>query len=195
MEQRLYLTSPIPPSVNHYTATRAIIKNGKPLCIVYKTKDAAAYQKEFKQVVAKAVEEQGWVTDLCSGRHFYADAVFYMDRTHRDCNNTWKCMLDAITETQLVWPDDDVVCENVKKILYDPENPRVELCIHYVDYVGIFNTEEQMEEFKISNCVDCKRYKRNCTLLKKAIHGLIQEEIDGVTCSKCSALKTKDIKE
>lgn len=194
-QKELHITSPIPPSVNHYTAARCVIKNGRPLSIVYKTKEAVLYQTNFKEAVAQAVKEQCWNTDLDTPRHFYVDAVFYMDKKHRDCNNTWKCMLDAITDTQLVWPDDDVVCERVKKILYDPVNPRVELCIHYVDYIGVFDTEAQFEAFKARNCIDCKRYKRNCTLLKNAMNGRVQDEIDGFVCSKCSKQRDTDYKE
>ncbi len=186
MNQVLLLTSPMPPSVNHYTAHRAIIKNGKPLGIVYKTKEAVAYQTAFKKRVASEVKKQGWETDLENPRHFYVDAVFYMDKKHKDCNNLWKCLLDAITETQLVWKDDDIVCERVNKIVYDSENPRVELYVRYVDYVGIFDTEEQLDNFKNNNCIACKRYKRNCTLLRNAIEGRIQEEIDGHNCVKCT---------
>ena len=162
------------------------MKNGRPLSIVYKTKDAVAYQTTLKTDVAKAVSEQEWTTDLGDPRHFYVDADFYMDKKGRDTNNCWKCLLDAITETQLIWKDDDIVCERVNKIVYDAENPRVELRIHYVDYIGIFDTEEQLNAFEEANCVDCKRYKRNCVLLRNAIDGRIQPEINGTTCTKCA---------
>lgn len=196
MSTKLLITSPIPPSVNHYTAHRVVMKGGRPLAIVYKTKEAVAYQTAFKKTVARAVKEQAWITDLDNPRHIYVDAIFYMDKKHRDCNNAWKCLLDAITETQLIWKDDDVVCERVNKIVYDADNPRVELCIHYVDYVGIFDTEEQLDSFKEKNCIDCKRYKRNCTLLRNAIEGRIQDEIDKFTCTKRTCLTTvqNDIK-
>lgn len=187
MTQKLLITSPIPPSVNHYTAHRVVMKGGKPLAIVYKTKEAVDYQTKFKATVAQAVGEQGWETDLDNPRHIYVDAVFYMDKKHRDCNNTWKCMLDAITETELVWKDDDIVCERANKIIYDTSNPRVELYIHYVEYVGIFDNEDQLETFKNTNCIACKRYKRNCALLRNAIEGRIQEGIDGQICTKCTS--------
>ena len=38
MEEKLVFTSPIPPSVNHYLAYRTIIKNGKPMAMIYKKK-------------------------------------------------------------------------------------------------------------------------------------------------------------
>jgi crossover junction endodeoxyribonuclease RusA len=167
MNKKLYITSPMPPSVNHYISIRCIMKNGRPMAINYKTKEAVAYQKEFGKYVKGEVEKQGWETDLDNPRHFYVDAVFYMDQKHKDANNLWKCMLDAITDTRLVWKDDDIVCERVNRIVYDSDNPRVELCIYYVDYIGIFDDNKQLDDFISNNCVGCKRYKRNCTLLKQ----------------------------
>ena len=45
----LYITSPLPPSVNHYLAYRVIIKNKKPMAMSYKTREAIKYQKSFLQ--------------------------------------------------------------------------------------------------------------------------------------------------
>ena len=192
MKQILHLTSPMPPSVNHYTATRCVIKNGRPLSIVYKTKESVSYQSEFKKTVISAIREQGWQTDINSPKHFYVDADFYMDKKGKDANNYWKCLLDAITETQLVWKDDDIVCERVNQIVYDSQSPRVELHIYHVDYIGIFDNDEQLKNFQTNNCVDCKRYKRNCALLRNAIEGRVQEEIDGYVCTKCTSLPQTD---
>lgn len=186
MKQELWLTSEMPPSVNHYLAIRAILKNGRPMAVNYKTKEALKYQKKFIEHVKQEVERQGWTTDLDNPRHFYVDAIFYMDKKRKDANNLWKCLLDAITETQLVWRDDDIVCERVNKIVYDADNPRVELRIYYVDYIGVFEDEEQLYKFKKNNCIDCKRYKRNCAILRNAIDGRIQSEINGDTCEKCT---------
>ena len=174
----------MPPSVNHYTAYRPIIKHGKPMGIVYKTKESIAYQSELKSIVSQAVSGQGWKTDLDSDRHFYVDGDFYMDKKRKDASNLWKCLLDAITETQLIWKDDDIVCERVNKIVYDTNNPRVELRIYHVDYIGIFDNEEQLSVFKKNNCIGCKRYKRNCAILKKAIEGRIQPEVNGIMCHR-----------
>ena len=60
--KHLHLTSPIPPSVNHYLGYRAIIKNGKPMATSYKTTEAKKYQKEFgkyiQEQVARGVAEE-----------------------------------------------------------------------------------------------------------------------------------------
>ena len=162
------------------------MKNGRPMAVNYKTKDAVSYQSQFRDYVKDEIKKQGWETNLNNPRHFYVDAVFYMDKKRRDPNNHWKCLLDAITETEMLWDDDDIVCERVNKILYDTQSPRVELDIYYVDYVGIFENEIQLDEFISSNCIDCKRYKRNCSILRNAIEGRIQEHICGLECTKYS---------
>ena len=45
-----------------------------------------------------------------------------------------------------------------------------------------------LEQFK-SHCIGCKRYKRNCSLLKKAMEGRIQKEIHNGECEKVSPIK------
>jgi crossover junction endodeoxyribonuclease RusA len=117
-------------------------------------------------------------------QHFYIDCVFYFDRIDKDCNNYFKLLLDAITDTQAIWVDDNVTLERVNAIYYDSQNPRIELTIYPVDYIGIFNNQEQLETFE-SNCIQCKKYKeRKCSVLNKAIEGRIQEEIVDGKCSK-----------
>lgn len=179
----LNLVSEIPPSVNHYLAYRAIMRNGKPLAMSYKTPEATRYQARFARYVAKQVKEQGWNLTPNKTQHFYIDCIFYFPRVDMDCNNYFKCMLDAITDSGKIWVDDNVVCERVNGIYYDTENPRVEIQITPVDYIGIFKDISQLEKFE-SNCIGCNRYKRNCSILQRAKDGKIQNEIQNFTCCK-----------
>lgn len=153
------------------------------MAMSYKTKEAKKYQKDFIEYVKKEVKNQNYTLKPNKTQHFYVDTVFYFDRIDKDSNNYYKCMLDAITETQLIWEDDNVVCERVNRIYYDSKNPRVELTIYPVDYIGIFDNKEQLENFE-SNCNKCKKYKRNCSILQKAKEGRIQEEINDFRCNK-----------
>ena len=179
----LKLTSPIPPSVNHYLSYRAIMRNGKPLAMSYKTREATRYQQEFIKYVRQQVFAQKWRPLHDKYQHYYVDAVFYFPRIDMDANNYWKCMFDAITETGLIWVDDNVACERVQQICYDSKNPRIELTIYPVDYVGIFDNVSQMEEFE-SICLGCSRYKRNCSILANAKQGRYQDEIQDGKCLK-----------
>ena len=172
------------------------MKNGKPMAIVYETKEAKDYKKWFASYIKGEVKKQNWNIEVNSTQHFYCDCVFYFDRIDKDCNNYFKLLLDAITETQFVWMDDNVVCERVNRIYYDSENPRIEIKIYPVDYIGIFDSQEQLDYFE-DKCKTCNRYKRNCSILKKAKEGRIQDEIqinefEDLYCDKYSKNQKKN---
>lgn len=171
-------------SVNHYLAYRTILKNGKPMAMSYKTKEAKKFQEKFEEYIREQVKIQGWITDPNPMQHYYVDSYFYFPRVDMDANNYYKVNLDSITETGLIWKDDNVVCERVQRIMYDVKNPRIELIIYPVDYIGIFDNQEQLCGFE-DKCKTCKRYSRNCSIFNKAKEGRIQEEInDDFVCSK-----------
>ena len=187
-EKKLFLVSPIPESVNHYLKPRVfmITKNKKkiPQISMYETAKAKKYKKMFSEYIKKEVKKQNWKLKPNKTQHFYVDCVFYFDRIDKDANNYFKLLLDAITESGCIWVDDNVSLERVNGIFYDNKKPRIEITITPVDYVGIFPTVEQLHDFE-SNCIQCKRYKRNCSILKKAIEGRIQDEIDdNLICEK-----------
>ena len=184
----LKLVSPIPMSVNHYLGTRVVMKNKKPMAMVYETGDAKKYKKIFGEYIKEQVKLQNWIMNEDKTRHVYCDCVFYFDRMVKDCNNYFKLLLDSITESEVVWIDDNVVCERVNRIYYDSSNPRIELSIYTTDYIGIFDNKEQLDEFE-DKCRTCKRYKRNCSILNKAKEGRIQEEICDLVCSKYNKTK------
>lgn len=188
--EKLRLISPIPPSVNHYLSYRSVIKNGKALAYSYKTQEATNYRKKFSEYVIAEANKQGWHNELNKLQHYYVDADFYFPRIDKDPNNYWKIMIDAITDTQLVWVDDNVVCERVNKILYDTDNPRIELTIYPVEYVGIFSSKQACDDFE-ANCASCSRYSNNCKILAKAKEGRIQDEIVNGVCVKYRLKKNK----
>ena len=180
--KELKLISPIPPSVNHYMSYRAIMRGGKPLAIPYKQNDVRKYQRDFSGYVCEEVKKQGWELATDPDRHLYIDTTFFFPEKRMDANNYFKVMLDTITDTGKVWFDDDITCERVQGIFYDTENPRVEMVIHPTDYIGIFSDMSQLEEF-VSRCIGCARYKRNCSILRKAKEGRVQREIKNNNCS------------
>lgn len=190
---KLILTSPIPPSVNHYLSYRAVLRkqDGKPMAMSYKTQAAQDYRAAFAEYVRSEVERQGWSVDVNHAQHYYVDGDFFFPKTNMDSNNYWKVLLDAITDTKLVWGDDNTVCERVRRIQYDSANPRIELTIYPVDYIGIFDNAQQLEDFRSSNCADCIRLKNNCSIFNKAIQGRIQPEINNMACAKRKVKKSK----
>lgn len=179
--QELKLISAIPPSVNHYLAYRVIMQGKRPLACSYKTKIAREYQKDFIKYICEEVEKQGWNMESIGDKHIFVDTVFYFPRGNMDCNNYFKVLLDSITDSNVVWDDDNIVCERVQRIYYDAENPHVELVIHPVEYAGVFNNVADLTDFE-NKCLSCSRYQRNCSLLRKAKDGYIQTEISNDIC-------------
>ena len=153
------------------------------MAMSYKTSEAVKYQKEFTKYVKEQVKLQGWQKSDNKFQHYYMDCHFYFPRIDMDANNYFKCMADAITDSECVWIDDVQLCERVQGINYDTKNPRIELEIRAVDYIGIFKDISQLEQFE-SNCIGCSKYNRNCSLLTRAKEGRIQEEIQDLKCSK-----------
>lgn len=182
-EQELKLVVTDFVSVNHYLAYRTVVKNGRPMAMSYKTKEATAFQKKFIEYVKQQAKEQNWITDNNPFQHYYVDAVFYFPRIDMDTNNYWKVGFDAITDSGVVWVDDNMACERVVKVMYDAKNPRIEYTIYKTDFVGIFDNQERLNEFE-EKCKKCKRYERNCSILNKAKEGRIQEEITNMNCCK-----------
>lgn len=180
---KLNLISPIPVSVNHYLKPRPFIAHGKPMVTMYETAEAKKYKKDFIKYIKEQVKIQGWNLIPNKTQHFYIDCVFYFDRIDKDANNYFKLLLDSITETQLIWLDDNTTLERVNGIFYDSKNSHIDITIYPVDYVGIFPTITHLDEFE-SKCIQCKRYKNNCSIINKAVEGRIQEEIVDFVCSK-----------
>ena len=173
----------MPPSVNHYLSYRAIIRNKKPMAMSYKTSEAKKYQKDFIKYVQQQAKSQKWIKSDNKFQHYYMDCIFYFPRIDMDANNYFKCLADAITDSDAVWIDDTQLCERVQGIFYSTQNPRIELEIKPVKYIGVFENPSQLERFE-SNCIGCTRYDRNCSLLVKAKEGRIQDEIQDFICSK-----------
>jgi len=163
--------------------------NGKAQVTMYETAEAKKYKKDFTKYIKEQVKIQQFNIIPNKTQHFYCDCVFYFDRIDKDANNYFKLLLDSITDSQCVWLDDNVVCERVNAIYYDSKNPRIEINIYPVDYIGIFQSQEQLSNFT-NNCIHCNRYKEGkCSILNKAKEGRILEEIENGKCIKFKCLK------
>jgi crossover junction endodeoxyribonuclease RusA len=187
----LNITLPIPTSVNQAYKPRGYTSGGRTIMGIYKTAEAKQYQKYAIQTIKREIKQQEWIGNPLDKNLFVCiDAVVYFPRTDMDVNNIWKVLLDSVRDTQLIVPDDNKVLERAVRVFYDTENPRVELKIYYAPYVGIFESEEEYNEFKSSNCNQCSRQKRNCSIINKAIESRIVSEIDLIS-GLCLKFKLK----
>lgn len=187
-EPKLLLTIDDFISVNHYLAYRSLIKNGKPMAMSYKTKEAKDFQKKFTEYVIEQVALSEWEMSDNPYQHYFVDTVFYFPRTDMDCNNYWKVGFDAITDSGCVWLDDNMACERVMGVYYDNKNPRIEYVIHPTDFYGIWGKVDRYNDFVVKNCLECNKTIDKCAVLRKAREGRIQ---DGVTEYKCQHLKAR----
>ena len=183
---KLKLISPMPPSVNHYLKHTS--KGGH--LHVYVTAEGKKYKSDFAAYVKSEIIKQGWDFPINKYQHFYVDMVFYFNRIDMDASNYDKCLLDAITDTQLIWVDDNVVVPRVNRIYYTKDDPYIELEIYPVEYIGIFDNLSQLNNFE-AKCMTCNRYNRNCSIFARACLGFVQEDIVNNKCAKYREMKKK----
>ena len=169
-------TSPLPPSTNEYLGKRVAYAGGKPYVQVYKTTKAMAYEKYMVKMLKRIAKEQGWEVP---NKEEYVEMhlVYYMNKLGRDIDNTFKMLIDALANAGLIINDDKVI-PIPHDIFIDKDNPRIEVRLKVSEKVGIFRDENTYAEFLVHNCFQCKRYERNCSILKKARENRIQKEID-----------------
>lgn len=191
MSNELKLVSPIPPSVNHYLGYRVIRVKKKNVVSSYPTEETKKYKQYFIPYIKNEVKKQKWKINNDKFQHYYVDWIVYFNRIDKDVANYDKVMMDTITESGVVWIDDNVVCNRVERIYYDSENPRIELTIRPVDYIGIFKDKNELNIFE-NKCKTCRRYKRNCSILKNAKIGIIQKDICNLECLKYKKSKSNN---
>lgn len=190
MSKELKLVSPICPSNNHYLDYRVARCGRKNIVAPYPTKETKKFKKQFIPYIQEEAKKQGWEMDYTGLQHYYMDWDVYFPRVDMDASNYDKVIADSITESRAVWMDDNTLCNRIKHIYYDSNNPRIELTIYPVDYIGIFDNQEQLDIFE-NTCKTCSRYSRNCSILKNAKTGRIQEEINDLVCSAYKEKKAK----
>ena len=190
MTKELKLVSPICPTVNHYMNYRVGKVNGRLTVLPYPSKETKEFKNNFIPYVQDEAKKQCWEMDYTGLQHYYVDWIIYFDRVDKDAANLDKVLIDSITEAKCVWIDDNVVCNRINHIYYDSKNPHIEITIKPVDYIGIFDNEEQLNNFE-NICKTCARYGRNCSIFKNAKAGRIQEEIINFECLKYKEKKEK----
>jgi hypothetical protein len=152
--------------------------------------------KEGRQVKARIqaeariqMKQQDWSYDWTKENYCYQDAVIYFARRGSDDNNIYKLLNDSLEG--IVYDNDSRVLVRTQRIVYDPKNPRIELTLTPVNFIGIFENEQKLNEFK-EQCSKCTRYRNgSCSILKDSIAGTVREEISDIYNPICSVYKPK----
>lgn len=159
---------------------RPFIAHGKPMVTMYESKEAKDFKKKAVKIIKSAIVEQDF---KISEHHFiHVDLTFYSPRTNMDTNNYYKTFIDAITESELIWKDDNISMIKDKRIYYDSKNPRIEVEIYPSQFIGIFDSTESLERFVSLFCSKCKKgnkigKKGGCSIYKNALESRIQDDI------------------
>lgn len=164
------------PSNNKYKAP-AIRKMGKKtIPYMYETAESKNFKKEFKKYLKQVVKDIDWNIDLTIGGHWYLDLTIFQNRTNQDNNNVYKVLCDAMSK--IIFNDDKNVLVRTQRVYYDMENPRFEIEISHVDYIGIWDNKDQYEQF-IDNCKKCRNYKNGkCGRLNDYYNYKITNDLD-----------------
>lgn len=190
---QLSLTLPVPTSLNKLYVSQykfnPATKRREPTGARVLSKEGLHNKQLIQKYTKQQMKKQVWDYEFTKTNYVYLDTVIYFPRKGRDDNNVYKILCDALEG--IVYDNDSRVLIRTQRILYDNENPRVEVSVKPVDYIGIFDNKLVLEEFE-NRCKSCNRYGRNCSILNKAKEGKIQEEISNqYICSKYHEKSTK----
>lgn len=191
----LKLILPLPISindlyVNQYT-WNAIKKMRVPTGAKVMSSQGEKVKKQIQEQATKQLSKQMWDYEFTKDHYIFMDAIIYFNRLGRDDNNIYKLNNDALEK--IVYDNDSRVLTRTQRIYYDKENPRIELTFSRVNYIGIFDNQNELNDFE-DKCKTCMRYKNNCSILVAAKESRIQEEINGKTCLKYKEVKIKKVK-
>jgi hypothetical protein len=178
MELKLEL--PVPTSLNKLYVNQykynPKTKKREPTGAKVLSREGLLVKKKIQKIAKQCVKNnKEWDYDFTLENYLYLDVIIYFNRKGRDDNNTYKLLCDSLEK--IVYDNDSRVLIRTQKILYDTVNPRIKVHLYPVEYIGIFNNEQELYTFE-KNCQGCKRYKNNCSILKQAKEGRIQKEID-----------------
>lgn len=165
----LKLTLDLPKSINF------IYGQNRKFNTRYLKREGKEYKSKMIKYIKEQVEIQKWLK-LDKEQYSYVDQIVYMNKKGRDADNLSKLINDSITECGTVWEDDTYSLVRTQDIFIDVENPRIEMIISPVEFVGIFDSTEEYIEFK-QRCDTCSKFKNNCSKHRKALENRIIPEI------------------
>lgn len=199
MKEELSFVAPLPISVNAMYINQSFYnkktKQYQPTGKRILTKKGKEIKSKIRAKAIMAVKESTWDKEVLSDTKVYMDVVVYFNKKGRDADNILKSLQDSLQG--VVFNNDSQVLPRVVRVLYSKKNPRVKVKFRPVKYIGMFDNEEQLEEFetrcKIGEELGCSRYRDgSCSILKELKEGFEREEYDKKSnvCSSFKARKT-----
>lgn len=192
-DMQLHLTLPLPISINQLyqnqtrydSKTKSYIPTGKRIL----TQKGKMCKKNIQKATKKQIKKQTWDYEWTKTNFLYLDAIIYFNQMGRDDNNIYKLLCDSLEK--ICYDNDSRVLIRTQRLFYDSKDPKVEVFLTPVDYIGIFDSEQDLNDF-VANCETCRYYYGGkCSVLNKAKEGRIQEEInEEIVCHKYTERKS-----
>lgn len=136
------------------------------------------------------MQGQDWDYDWTKEGYLYLDTVIYFQKRGTDDNNIYKLLCDALEK--IVYDNDSRVLVRTQRIMYSTHNPRVEVRLSPVQFVGIFDNLDSLGAFE-DKCKMCSRYRKgSCSILKDSTIGTERTEVNLETLI-CQEYKTKKL--
>jgi Holliday junction resolvase RusA-like endonuclease len=169
---------PINPSNNHYLNYRIVRKGKRQYVQPYQTEEYLNYQKIVIPYLKKLINKNKWEM-IDEFKHFYLDLYIYFPNTNRDSSNQFKTLQD--TCNNILWYDDKIILGRVMRTYYTynlDSPPRIECELYPVEYVGIFKSNNEFNNFT-KRCETCSKWRDgNCGFYVKYLQYKILKEFD-----------------
>lgn len=147
-------------------------------------------KEEIATQAKQQMKSQEWDYEWTKENFVYQDAVIHFARRGSDDNNIYKLLNDTLEG--IAYDNDSRVLVRTQRIVYDSKNPRVEVTLTPVDFVGIFKNQKEADEFN-DRCLDCSRYLNGrCSILVDSMIGTVREEIGSIDDPVCIKRKVKN---
>ena len=181
----LKLSLPLPISINSLYMNKYVYNSNtqkkEPTSERILTQKGLTCKMQIQKATKQQMKKQAWDYTYTDNNFIYIDTYIFFNRIGRDDDNIYKLLKDSLQG--LVYENDSKALVRTQRVYFDTENPHIELIIYPVEFTGIFDNDIVLNNFE-SACKTCNRYSRNCSILKAAKEGRIQEEIENFICSK-----------
>lgn len=180
---KLKLVFPLPPSVNSYQRYRVKRVGRKTRVEAYPSEETETFYKNVIPYIREEMKKQGWKTPP-RDKYVVIKCVFYLSKKGADADNYFKCSIDSLEKAGVVI-NDTFIIPVAEGVYIDKDNPRVELTSYVSDKIGIFDNEEEMENFRKRNCSLCRRRNKDkCVVFKGFIDNRIHAIDEDGNCKE-----------
>src|SRR5690606_23748808 len=147
---KLKFTTVLPVSLNalyqnasfYNPKTKSYQSTGKRIL----TREGKKVKSQMRADALIAVREQKWDIEAIGDNYIYMDIKVYFNRHGRDSDNLLKSLQDSLQG--VVFNNDSKVLPRFQKAEVDRGNPRIEIEFSPVNFIGVFDSEDQADNFK-----------------------------------------------